>query len=175
MRRTYRGVTSGFRRRISAGMVSGQPDFLQWWILTSRRYFVSAGPYHRLSLDEIPVEITQRQSTPHPVRHDVPHVQDNRRLGRRVMVRTRTTARDWQWLDKMMAEDAPTKRPAQKIRRMPEGYGRRRRAGRASRGGRGCVEGSDMAPTQQTQGGANTSQAVDAAGRAHRLTSYPPL
>ncbi|MED6155957.1 hypothetical protein PIB30_010304 [Stylosanthes scabra] len=61
-----------------------------------------------------------------------------------------------------MAEDVPVARPAQKIRRMPKGYGRRREAGKASRGGKGRVEGGDMAPTQQTQGGASTSQGVEA-------------
>ncbi|MED6204008.1 hypothetical protein PIB30_005013 [Stylosanthes scabra] len=55
------------------------------------------------------------------------------------MVGTRTTARDWQWLDEMMVEDASAERPTQKIWRMPESYG---------------------PPTQQTQGGASTIQAA---------------
>ncbi|MED6204157.1 hypothetical protein PIB30_006573 [Stylosanthes scabra] len=47
---------------------------------------------------------------------------------------------------------------------MPESYGRRRGAGRGERGGRagkGHGDGCDTAPTQQTQGGASTSQAFD--------------
>ncbi|MED6106147.1 hypothetical protein PIB30_002038 [Stylosanthes scabra] len=56
--------------------------------------------------NQIPVEATQRQSGPHSARPDVPHVSDNRRPGRRMMLGTRTTARDWQWLEDMMAEDA---------------------------------------------------------------------
>ncbi|MED6195024.1 hypothetical protein PIB30_034162, partial [Stylosanthes scabra] len=69
-------------------------DFLQWWILAAKRYLVPAGPYHRLPPDEISIEATQRQSAPHPERPVVPHVLDNRRPGRRMMVVTRTTAQD---------------------------------------------------------------------------------
>ncbi|MED6169873.1 hypothetical protein PIB30_025287 [Stylosanthes scabra] len=68
--------------------------FLQWWIIAARRYLVLDGPYHRLPPDEIPVEAIQRQSAPHLERPDVPHVPDNRQLGRRMMVGTKTTARD---------------------------------------------------------------------------------
>ncbi|MED6154889.1 hypothetical protein PIB30_000391 [Stylosanthes scabra] len=80
------------------------------------------------------------------------------------MVGTRTTARDRQWLDDMMAEDASAERLTQKIRRMPESYGRQRGAARGDRGGRGHGEGCNTAPTQQTQGGASSSKAVEAAG-----------
>ncbi|MED6171137.1 hypothetical protein PIB30_037951 [Stylosanthes scabra] len=104
-------------------------DFIQWWILATRRYLVPADRFYHLPPDEIP---------------DVTHVPDNRQPGRRRMVRTRTTVRDWQWLDDIMAEDAPAAPPTQKIRRMPESYARRRGAGRPRRGGRagrGRVEG----------------------------------
>ncbi|MED6186709.1 hypothetical protein PIB30_069348 [Stylosanthes scabra] len=124
-------------------------DFLQWWILDARRYLVPADSFHRLPPDEIPVEATLRQSAPHAARPFVPHVPDNKRLGRR-----------------MMAEDAPAERPTQMIRRIPKGYGRRRGASRARRGGRagrGRREGGDTTPTQQTQGGTSTSQVVEAA------------
>ncbi|MED6134339.1 hypothetical protein PIB30_036192 [Stylosanthes scabra] len=152
MRRTDAGMTSGFRTRFSADMHSWPPgmvfevvqsadpgpaaDFIQWWILVARRYLVPADRSHHLPPDKIPVEATKRQSGPHPARPDVPHVPDNRRPARRMMVGTRTTARDWQWLDNMMAEDAPVVPPTQKIRRMPESYARRRGAGRPRRGGR---------------------------------------
>ncbi|MED6162258.1 hypothetical protein PIB30_068671 [Stylosanthes scabra] len=63
--------------------------------------------YHHLPADEIPVNAIQRQSAPHLERPVVPNVPDNRRLGRRMMVGTRTTTRDWQWLDEMMGDDAP--------------------------------------------------------------------
>ncbi|MED6107750.1 hypothetical protein PIB30_017016 [Stylosanthes scabra] len=111
-------------------------DFIQWWILAARRYLVPADRFHHLPPDEIPVEATHRQSGPHPARLDVPHVPDNKRPARRILVGTRTIARDWQWLDNMMAEGALTAPPTQKIRRMPESSACRRGAGRPRRGGR---------------------------------------
>ncbi|MED6131303.1 hypothetical protein PIB30_008637 [Stylosanthes scabra] len=71
-------------------------DFIQWWILAARRYLIPADHFNRLPPNGIPVEVTQRQSGPHPARPDVLHVPDNRRPGRRMVVGTRTTARDWQ-------------------------------------------------------------------------------
>ncbi|MED6132971.1 hypothetical protein PIB30_023869 [Stylosanthes scabra] len=67
-------------------------DFLQWWFLAARRYLVPVGPYHQLPGDDIPVNATQRPSAPYRERPVVPN---NRRLARRLMVDTRTTARDW--------------------------------------------------------------------------------
>ncbi|MED6183028.1 hypothetical protein PIB30_034152 [Stylosanthes scabra] len=55
----------------------------------------------------------------------MPHVSDNRQPRRRMMVETRTTARDWQWLEDMMAEDALAAQPMQMIRRIPKNYARR--------------------------------------------------
>ncbi|MED6193506.1 hypothetical protein PIB30_020120 [Stylosanthes scabra] len=59
-----------------------------------------------------------------------------------------------------------------------ESYALRRGAGRPRRGGRagrGRGEGGDAAPTQQTQGGASTSQAVEEAGTSSQayLPSTP--
>ncbi|MED6197365.1 hypothetical protein PIB30_055831 [Stylosanthes scabra] len=122
--------------------------------------------------------LTRSRLRPHPARPDVPHVPDNRRPKRRMMVGTRTTARDWQWLDEMIAEDAPTEQTTQEIRRMTESYARRRGAGRPRRGGRagrGREEVGDTTPTQQTQGGASISQAVEDAGTSSQayLPSTP--
>ncbi|MED6130716.1 hypothetical protein PIB30_003293 [Stylosanthes scabra] len=111
-------------------------DFIQWWILAGRRFLVPADRFHHLPPDEIPVEAAQRQSGPHLPRPDVSHVPDNRRLARRMMVGTRTTARDWQWLDDMMAEDAPVAPLTQKNMLMPVSYACRRGTGRPRRGGR---------------------------------------
>ncbi|MED6167616.1 hypothetical protein PIB30_004427 [Stylosanthes scabra] len=138
------------------------PQTFQRWhaLWATRRYLVPADRFHHLPPDEIPVEATQRQSGPHPPRLDVPHVPDSRRPTRRMMVGTRTTVRDWQWLDDMKAEDVPTAPPTQKNMRMPVSYACRRGAGkprRGSRAGRGRGEGGDAAPTQQTHGGASTS------------------
>ncbi|MED6119488.1 hypothetical protein PIB30_012395 [Stylosanthes scabra] len=142
-------------------------DFIRWWILAGRRYLVPADCFYHFPPNEIPIEATQRQSGPHPPCPDVPHLSDNRRPARRMMVGTRTTARDWQWLDDMMAEDAPAAPPTQKNRRMPVSYACRRGAGRPRRGGRagrGRREGGDATPTQQAQGGSSTSRAVVEAG-----------
>ncbi|MED6107933.1 hypothetical protein PIB30_018774 [Stylosanthes scabra] len=153
-------------------------DFIQWWILAAWRYLVPADRFHHLPPDEIPVEATQRQSGPYPARPNMSHVSNNRQPEKRMMVGTRTTARDWQWLDDIMAEDAPAAPPTQKIRRMPESYVRRRGAGIPRRGGRasrGREEGGDATPTQQTQGGASTSQAVEEAGTSsHAYLSPTP-
>ncbi|MED6192477.1 hypothetical protein PIB30_010412 [Stylosanthes scabra] len=160
------GVTSGFRKPFSAGMHSRQPDmqlfevvqsadpdhtadFIQWWILTDRRYLVPADRFHHL----------------HPTR--------SRRPARRMMVGTRTTARDWQWLNDIMTEDAPAAPPTQKNRRMPVSYGCRRGAGRPRRASRGRREGGDAAPTQQTQCGASTSQAIEEAGTSSQAYLSP--
>ncbi|MED6175591.1 hypothetical protein PIB30_079822 [Stylosanthes scabra] len=126
------------------------------------RYLVPPDRFHHLPPDEIPVEATQRQSGPYPPRPDVPHVSDNRRPARRMMVGMRTTAPDWQWLDDMLAEGAPVAPSTQKNRLMPVSYGCRRGADKPRRGGRagrGRGEGDDADPTQQTQGGTSTSRA----------------
>ncbi|MED6205529.1 hypothetical protein PIB30_018517 [Stylosanthes scabra] len=180
MRRTDAGVTSGLRRPFSAACTLGNQqlfqvvpstdrgptaDFIRLWILAGMRYLVPADHFHHLPPDDIPVEATQRQSGPHPARPDVPHVPDNRRPARRMM-----------WLDDMMAEDAPAASPTQKNRRMPMSYACRRGAGRPRRGGRarrGRGEGGDTAPTQQTQGGASTSRAVEEAGTSSRAYLSP--
>ncbi|MED6162160.1 hypothetical protein PIB30_067728 [Stylosanthes scabra] len=119
-------------------------DFLRWWFLAGKRYLVPAGLFHQLPADNIQVDATKRLSAPHPHRSIVLDVPDNRRPDRRMMVGTRTTARDWQWLDEMMADDVQAAPPTQRIRRMAEGRGQRR----GGRGGRGHGEGGDTAPTQ---------------------------
>ncbi|MED6199668.1 hypothetical protein PIB30_078077 [Stylosanthes scabra] len=59
-----------------------------------------------------------------------------RRPAMRMMVGTRTTTRDWHWLDEMMADDVQAAPPTQRIKRMAEGRGR-------SRGGE-AVDGSQV-------------------------------
>ncbi|MED6121668.1 hypothetical protein PIB30_032324 [Stylosanthes scabra] len=151
-------------------------NFIWWWILAGNRYLVPEDLFHRLSPDEISVEAVQRQSAPHPPRPDVPDVPDNRRPAKRMMVGTRITTRDWQWLDDALAEDAPAAPPTQRNRRMPVSYGSRRGASRPHRGGRagrGRGEEGDTAPTQQTQGGASTSRAVEEAGTSSQAYISP--
>ncbi|MED6216051.1 hypothetical protein PIB30_004082 [Stylosanthes scabra] len=108
--------------------------------------------------DEIPVDATQRQTAPHPRRSHVSDVPDRRRLGRQMIVGTRTTMRDCQWVEEMMADDAEAAAPARCPRRMLEGS----RRGRSRSNGRGRGEGGDTAPSQKTQGGASTSHVHEA-------------
>ncbi|MED6153618.1 hypothetical protein PIB30_103870, partial [Stylosanthes scabra] len=121
-------------------------DVLRWWFLAGKRYLVPIGPFHQLPGDDISVNATQRQSAPHPHRTVVADVPDNRRPARRMMVGTRTTALEWQWLDQLMADDAQVAPLTQHIRRTAEGGGRRR-GGRGDRGrGEGGVAGRVFQP-----------------------------
>ncbi|MED6186489.1 hypothetical protein PIB30_067139 [Stylosanthes scabra] len=72
----------------------------------------------------------------------VANVSDNKQPARRMMVGTRTTIRDWQWLDEMMVEDTEVAAPPQRIWCMGEGGGR-------WRGGK-AVEAAERAVTVDT-------------------------
>ncbi|MED6178747.1 hypothetical protein PIB30_110558, partial [Stylosanthes scabra] len=108
-------------------------EYLRWWYLAGKRYLAPAGAFHPRPPDEIPAEAFQRVAET-PQATQVDDAPDNRRQDRRRMVVTRTTARDWQWLDQMMGEDDEVAAP-RRVRRMPEGGGRRgSRGGGRSRG-----------------------------------------
>ncbi|MED6184463.1 hypothetical protein PIB30_047665 [Stylosanthes scabra] len=106
-------------------------------------------------LTEIPAEAFQRVAET-PQATQVDDVLDNRRQDRRRMVGTRTTAMDWQWLDQMMGEEEVA--APRRVRRMPEGGGRR--------GGRGGGRSRGWASAAQGQHGASTSGAHQA-GPSH--------
>ncbi|MED6151587.1 hypothetical protein PIB30_083857 [Stylosanthes scabra] len=93
-----------------------------------------------MSPDEIPAVATQRVADTPPRATQVDDVPDNRRTDRHRMVGTRTTARDWQWLDEMMGEDIAASR---RVRCMLEGGGHR--------GGRGGGRVGGRAPLAQPQ------------------------
>ncbi|MED6180095.1 hypothetical protein PIB30_007254 [Stylosanthes scabra] len=123
---------------------------------------------------------TRSRLRPHRDSHV--HIQrtcdDNRRPAKRMMVGTRTIARDWQWLDDMMAEDAPAAPPTQKNRRMPVSYACRRGAGRPRRGGRagrGRAEGVMRRLPSRLREVPAPVRRQRRRGQAHRLTSHPPL
>ncbi|MED6117023.1 hypothetical protein PIB30_105811, partial [Stylosanthes scabra] len=80
-------------------------------------------------------------------------------------VGTRTTARDWQWVNQAMEEDGEVDVAPQRVRRLPEAaIGRRRRGGRGGqgRGGGGdeAAEGPDVphTPGASTQGYVDETQ-----------------
>ncbi|MED6166682.1 hypothetical protein PIB30_111715, partial [Stylosanthes scabra] len=104
--------------------------YLRWWFLAARRFLAPDDAFYPRPPDEIPPEAIQRVADTPVGGNQVDDVPDNRRPGRRRMVGTRTTDRDWQWLDEMLGEEAVAPR---RVRRMPEDGGRR--------GGRGRTEG----------------------------------
>ncbi|MED6223568.1 hypothetical protein PIB30_075256 [Stylosanthes scabra] len=97
-------------------------EYLRWWYLAGKRYLAPADAFYPRPPDEIPVEAFQRVAET-PQATQVDNVPDNRRQDRRRMVGTRTTARDWQWLDQMMGDEEVA--APRRVRRMPEGGGRR--------------------------------------------------
>ncbi|MED6215163.1 hypothetical protein PIB30_110686, partial [Stylosanthes scabra] len=127
-------------------------EYLRWWYLAGKRYLAPADAFHPRPPDEIPAEAFQRVAET-PQATQVDDVPDNRRQDRRRMVGTRTTARDWQWLDQMMGEDDEVAAP-RRVRRMPEGGGRR--------GSRGGGRSRGQASVGQGQHGASTSGAHQA-------------
>ncbi|MED6215672.1 hypothetical protein PIB30_116302, partial [Stylosanthes scabra] len=56
-------------------------------------------------MTQVPGEASQRVPTAHEPLLRVDDVPDNRRPERRMRVGTRTTARDWQWVNQAMEED----------------------------------------------------------------------
>ncbi|MED6208381.1 hypothetical protein PIB30_044497 [Stylosanthes scabra] len=82
--------------------------------------------------DEIPFEAIQRVTDTPAGGTQVDDVFDNRRPGRRRMIGTRTTDRDWRWLNEMIGDEVAAPR---RVRRMPEDGGRR--GGRVGRTGGG--------------------------------------
>ncbi|MED6147527.1 hypothetical protein PIB30_044787, partial [Stylosanthes scabra] len=134
-------------------------DYFRWWFLAGKRYLAPANPMFPRPPDEIPPDAFDRVADT-PDTYWVDDAPDNRRPQRRRMVGTRTTARNWQWVDEMLGDDVPAPRRA---RRMPEGGGRRggRRGGRA--GGRSDPAhggaSSSWSPSVQPHGGASSSQA----------------
>ncbi|MED6189351.1 hypothetical protein PIB30_095154 [Stylosanthes scabra] len=103
-------------------------DYLRWWYLAARKFLAPDDAIYPRPLDEIPPEAIQRVADTPVGGNQVDDVPDNRRPGRRRMVGTRTTDRDWQWLDEMLGYEAAAPR---RVRRMPEDGGRR-----GGRGGR---------------------------------------
>ncbi|MED6142292.1 hypothetical protein PIB30_112219, partial [Stylosanthes scabra] len=106
--------------------------YLRWWFLAARRFLDPDDAFYPRPPDEIPPEAIQRVADTPVGGNQVDDVPDNRRPGRRRMVGTRTTDRDWQWLDEMLGDEAAAPRH---VRRMPEDGGRM--------GGRGEDGGAD--------------------------------
>ncbi|MED6176027.1 hypothetical protein PIB30_084038 [Stylosanthes scabra] len=117
--------------------------YLRWWFLAGKRFLRADAAHADVRLTQLPVEASQRlpveASQRVPTAHEpllrVDDVPDNRRPERRMRVGTRTTARDWQWVNQAMEEDGEVDVAPQRVRRLPKAaIGRRRRGGRGGRG-----------------------------------------
>ncbi|RYQ98693.1 hypothetical protein Ahy_B07g086454 isoform A [Arachis hypogaea] len=80
-------------------------EYLDWWYRVAHRILSPGNTF----TDPRPVEITEdailRGSSQAPVRVSALDMPDNRRVERRRCIGTRTTDREWRWLDDIMQED----------------------------------------------------------------------
>ncbi|MED6178984.1 hypothetical protein PIB30_112662, partial [Stylosanthes scabra] len=109
--------------------------YLRWWFLVGKRFLCGDAAHGDVRMTQVPGEASQRVPTAHEPLLRVDDVPDNRRPERRMRVGTRTTARDWQWVNQAMEEDGEVEVAPQRVRRLPEAaIGRRRRGGRGGQG-----------------------------------------
>ncbi|MED6184577.1 hypothetical protein PIB30_048724 [Stylosanthes scabra] len=132
--------------------------YLRWWFLAGKRFLCVDAAHVDVRMTQVPGEASQRVPTTHEPLLRVDDVPDNRSTERRMRVGTRTTARDWQWVNQAMEEDGEVDVAPQRVRRLPEAaIGRRRRGGR---GGQGL-------------GGGETRQPEDRMGATKSLPVVP--
>ncbi|MED6224823.1 hypothetical protein PIB30_087818, partial [Stylosanthes scabra] len=137
--------------------------YLRWWFLAGKRFLCSDAAHVDVRMTQVLWEASQRVPTAHEPLLRVHDVPDNRRPERRMRVGTRTTARDWQWVNQAMEEDGEVDVAPQRVRRLPEAaIGRRRRGGRGGqgRGGDEAAGGPDVphTPGASTQGYVDETQ-----------------
>ncbi|MED6151680.1 hypothetical protein PIB30_084726 [Stylosanthes scabra] len=126
--------------------------YLRWWFLAGKRFLCVDATHVDARMTQVPGEASQRVPTAHEPLLWVDDVPDNRRPERRMRVGTRTTARDWQWVNQAMEEDGEVDVAPRRVCRMLEAaIGRRCRGGRGGRGRDG--------------GGGETRQSEDRRGR----------
>ncbi|MED6181980.1 hypothetical protein PIB30_024451 [Stylosanthes scabra] len=99
---------------------SPSTDYLRLWHLAARRFLAPDNAFYPRPPNEIPPEAIQRVVNTLPRGTQVDHALDNRCPDRRRMFGTRTTDRDWQWLNGIVGEDVVAPR---RVRRMPEDGG----------------------------------------------------
>ncbi|MED6191699.1 hypothetical protein PIB30_003044 [Stylosanthes scabra] len=112
--------------------------YMRWWFLAGKRFLCGDAVHTDSRMTQVPVEASQRIPTAPQPMMQVDDVPDRRHPKRQRRVGTRTTARDWQWVDRAMEEgegdDVDVAPPG--VRRMPEAaIGRRRRGGRRGQAG----------------------------------------
>ncbi|MED6189945.1 hypothetical protein PIB30_100971, partial [Stylosanthes scabra] len=79
------------------------PHTYQTW--HGKRFLCGDAAHGDVRMTQVPGEASQRVPTAHVPLLRVDDVPDNRRPERRMRVGTRTTARDWQWVNQAMEED----------------------------------------------------------------------
>ncbi|MED6108336.1 hypothetical protein PIB30_022926 [Stylosanthes scabra] len=117
--------------------------YIRWWFLAGKRFLCGDAVHPDSRMTQVPVEASQRIPTAPQPMMQVDDVPDRRRPERQRRVGTRTTARDWQWVNRAMEEgegdDVDVAPP--RVRRMPEAaIGRHRRGGRRGQAGGGGTE-----------------------------------
>ncbi|MED6154508.1 hypothetical protein PIB30_113168 [Stylosanthes scabra] len=118
-------VTDGSLTRTRHGMRVADPGaselYLRWWFLAGKRFLCGDAANGDVRMTQVPGEASQRVPTAHEPLLRVDDVSDNRRPERRMRVGTRTTARDWQWVNQAMEEDGEVEVAPQRVRRSPQG------------------------------------------------------
>ncbi|MED6190802.1 hypothetical protein PIB30_109556, partial [Stylosanthes scabra] len=133
--------------------------YLRWWFLAGKRFLGADAAHADVRLTQLPVEASQRVPTAHEPLLRVDDVPDNRRPKRRMRVGTRTTARDWQWVNQAMEEDGEVDVAPQR--------GWQRRTGHDGGGGHEVAGGQDGGHGEPSGGsvprtpGASTQGYVD--------------
>ncbi|MED6179022.1 hypothetical protein PIB30_113142, partial [Stylosanthes scabra] len=136
--------------------------YLRWWFLAGKRFLCGDAVHGDVRMTQVPGEASQRVPTAHEPLLRVDDVPDNRRPERRMRVGTRTTARDWQWVNQAMEEDGEVEVAPQRVRRLPEAaIGRRRRGGRGGQGRGGGGDEAAGGPDVPHTPGASTQGYVD--------------
>ncbi|MED6226820.1 hypothetical protein PIB30_107494 [Stylosanthes scabra] len=121
--------------------------YLRWWFLAGKRFLCGDAAHGDVRMTQVPGEASQRVPTAHEPLLRVDDVPDNRRPERRMRVGTRTTARDWQWVNQAMEEDGEVEVAPQRVRRLPEAaIGRCRTPPSAFVDGPSHMDADDQAP-----------------------------
>ncbi|XP_020963846.1 serine/threonine-protein phosphatase 7 long form homolog [Arachis ipaensis] len=80
-------------------------EYLDWWCRVGHRFLSPDVAFHDLRPIVLTEEARHRGSSQAPPRVQVPDRPDNRQVDRRRRIGTRTTDREWRWLDDRLDED----------------------------------------------------------------------
>ncbi|MED6141513.1 hypothetical protein PIB30_104167, partial [Stylosanthes scabra] len=142
--------------------------YLRWWFLAGKRFLCGDAAHVDVRMTQVPGEASQRVPIAHEPLLRVDNVPDNRRPERRMRVGTRTTAKDWQWVNQAMEEDGEVDVAPQRVRRVAE-------EDRGGAGGDEAAGGPDVphTPGASTQGYVDETQQFFGSPGGHSLTGSP--